>query len=106
MPSRRLPNGDSDGVPTVLVEALAHGVPVVATDVGSITDLVRDRETGLIVAPDNPEALADAILTMLTDKSLAQETAGRGAQLVRDHFDVEVTAGILATTIQVAVVEG
>ncbi len=56
MPCRLLPN-DRDGIPNVLVEAMAAGAPVVATNVSGIPELVDDEVNGLLVAPDDPQAL-------------------------------------------------
>ena len=61
MPSRLLPN-DRDGIPNVLVEAMAAGAPVVASNVSGIPELVEDEVNGLLVAPDDPQALADALV--------------------------------------------
>ena len=84
--SRRLPDGDSDGVPTVLIEAMAYGRPVVATTVGSIRDLIRDGETGWVVEPDDPRALASAIERVLTDQERTMAIVRRARQLVEAEF--------------------
>jgi glycosyltransferase involved in cell wall biosynthesis len=89
VPSRELANGDSDGVPTVLIEALAHGRPVVGARAGAVTDLVRHAQTGLLVEPDSPEALADALEALAADPELGERLAARGAQLVRREFSDE-----------------
>jgi glycogen synthase len=57
------------------VEAFCRGRPVVATRVGGIVDLVRDGENGLLVEPGDTEALADAIVLVLTDRALAERLA-------------------------------
>jgi glycosyltransferase involved in cell wall biosynthesis len=63
-------NGDRDGIPNVFIESMAMGVPVVGTNVSAIPELIRHEETGLLVPPGNPEALADAILRFLEDENL------------------------------------
>ena len=60
----RCSTSDRDGIPNVLVEAMAAGTPVVATAVSGIPELVRDGENGLLVPPDDPAALADALLRL------------------------------------------
>jgi glycosyltransferase involved in cell wall biosynthesis len=62
MPSMIAENGDSDGLPTVLTEAMLMGLPVVTTDVASISDLVRDGETGFISRAGDPASLAKGII--------------------------------------------
>src|SRR5262249_9557960 len=60
----------SEGFPNSLVEAMAAGRPIVATDVGGVRDAVRDRENGLLVPPRAPAAFADALRTLLRDAGL------------------------------------
>jgi glycosyltransferase involved in cell wall biosynthesis len=72
-----------------ILEALAAGRPVVATRVGGIPEIVRDGETGLLVPPEDPEALAGAIVRMLSDSALASRLGAGGAKLVREHFTLD-----------------
>ena len=67
LPCRELASGDRDGLPVALVEAMRAGLPVVSTPVAGIPELVRDGESGLLVAPDDPDALAAAIERALAD---------------------------------------
>jgi glycosyltransferase involved in cell wall biosynthesis len=78
LPCRQLPTGDRDGLPVAIVEALAVGVPVVSTPVGGIPEAVRDGESGLLVPPDDPEALADAIARVLADDELRARLVAGG----------------------------
>ena len=89
MPSRVLQDGDSDGVPTVLIEALAHRRPVIGTHVGAVADLIRHRETGLLVEPDDPIDLAAALVQFARHPSLAVRLADAGFELVRREFTAE-----------------
>ena len=68
----------SEGMGRVLVEAFCRGRGVVGTRAGSIPDLVADGVSGLLVAPDDPAALADALVRVLSDRALA-ERLGDGA---------------------------
>jgi len=95
LPCRIAPDGDRDGIPTVLLEAMARGVPVVSTRVAGIPEVVRDRETGLLVPPEDPEALAEAITTLLRDRSLAASQAAAARSLVRARFDPQRNAALL-----------
>jgi glycosyltransferase involved in cell wall biosynthesis len=86
MPCRLLPN-DRDGIPNVLVEAMAAGAPVIATGVSGIPELVEHERNGLLVEPDDPEALAAALLRLHEDRELAARLARAGQQTVRERFD-------------------
>ena len=67
-----------EGCPYVLLEAFQAGVPVVAAEVGGVTDLVRHGENGLCVPPEDPTALGDALLELLRDADLRRELAEGG----------------------------
>ena len=79
-------NQDADGIPTVLIEAMAMEIPVVATRVSGIPELVVDGETGLLVAPDDAAALAEALARLLRDQDLARRLAGAGRDLVVSQY--------------------
>jgi glycogen synthase len=70
---------------SVLVEAMATGLPVVASEVGGIPDLVRDGRNGLLVPPGSPAAFADAIGRLLTDPRTAARIGAEARRTVRDH---------------------
>jgi glycosyltransferase involved in cell wall biosynthesis len=96
-------SGDRDGLPTVLVEALGRGLPVVSTRLVGIPELVRHEETGLLVAPDDPVALADALRRLRTDRVLARAVGVEGRRLVRDEYDPSRSAvALLAVWAEVA----
>jgi colanic acid/amylovoran biosynthesis glycosyltransferase len=78
LPCRIDRNGDRDGMPTVLGEAMARKLPVISTDLVGIPELIRHGETGLLVPPENHLALADAITTLRNDPILAGELATKG----------------------------
>ncbi len=80
-------NGDRDGIPNVLLESMAMGVPVVATTVSAIPELVEDGNTGLLVPPGDPERLAEAMARMLTDKDLRQNVIDAGKKRIEEHFN-------------------
>jgi glycosyltransferase involved in cell wall biosynthesis len=95
MPCRLLPT-DRDGIPNVLVEAMAAGAPVVATAVSGIPELVEHEVNGLLVAPDDPEALADALLRLHDDPELTATLTRNGRRTVEERFDGERLARELA----------
>ncbi len=89
MPSIVARSGDRDGIPTVVIEALDHGVPVVASDVSGISEVIEDGETGFLVPEKNPDAIARAIARVCRDRDQAIETANRGRERVRRQFGQE-----------------
>ncbi len=96
LPCRVLEDGDRDGIPNVLMEAMACGLPVVTTGVSGITELVRDGENGLVVAPDRPADLADALHRLVKDPGLAQQLADAGRGTIAERFDADATAARMA----------
>jgi colanic acid/amylovoran biosynthesis glycosyltransferase len=81
-------HGDKDGIPTALLEAMATGISVVATDAGSITEVLRDQESGLLVPQRDPLALADALLRLRRDDAQRIRLGGAAARVARERFDV------------------
>jgi len=82
-------DGNRDGLPTVLAEAMALGTPCVSTNVTGIPELVRDGETGLTVPQHDAAALAGAIERLLVDRALRVEIANRARRLIEAEFDID-----------------
>jgi len=80
-------NGDRDGIPNVLVESLAMGVPALSTRVSAIPEILIDGKTGLTVPPSRPELLEEAMLRLLTDQPLRRRLVSGGQQYVKETFD-------------------
>lgn len=106
MPSVHLPGGKGDGLPTVIVEALLHRLPVVATAVASIPDLVIHGQTGLLVPQGDPEALAEAIAQMAGNHDEASAMAAQGRNLALAMFAPETCAASLLGLITQATDQG
>jgi glycosyltransferase involved in cell wall biosynthesis len=81
-----LPSVAAEGLPITILEALALGKPVVTTRVGGIPEVVRDGETGVLVPPRDPEALAAAISSVLADPARAAAMSARGRATLRARF--------------------
>jgi glycosyltransferase involved in cell wall biosynthesis len=75
--------------PIAVLEAMAQGMPVVATTAGGLRELIDDGDTGLLVAPDDPVALTEAIARLIEDPSLACDLGARAAERVRRSFDAD-----------------
>ncbi|MGI8566780.1 MAG: glycosyltransferase family 4 protein [Pyrinomonadaceae bacterium] len=75
-----------------LLEAMACGVPLVQPRRGAFTEVIEKTGGGLLVEPDNPQALADGLLRLQRDPSLAENLSGRGFRAVREHYSVALMA--------------
>jgi glycosyltransferase involved in cell wall biosynthesis len=78
-----------EGLPYALLEAMAAARPVVATAVGGVPEVIMDGQTGLLVPPKDPEALAQAIITFLRNPERARAMGEAGRKRVLEHFTVE-----------------
>jgi L-malate glycosyltransferase len=80
----------SESLSNVILESMAAGVPVVATDVGGNPELVRDGETGMLVLPGDEDRLVDVLLRLARDAGLRQQLSQRGRELARTSFHIDV----------------
>jgi glycosyltransferase involved in cell wall biosynthesis len=99
LPCTRAGNGDVDGIPNVLAEALAMRVPVVSTDLPAIRELLVDGVDALLVPPGDVHALAAAIERVLTEPALARRLRANGRRTVVEQFDIEANVGRFAATL-------
>jgi glycosyltransferase involved in cell wall biosynthesis len=88
-------DGDRDGIPNVLVEAMACGLPVVTTTAGGITELVVDDVNGLLCAPDDVTSIAQAVGRIVDDPELRARLGAAGRTTVEADYDVNVAAARL-----------
>jgi GalNAc-alpha-(1->4)-GalNAc-alpha-(1->3)-diNAcBac-PP-undecaprenol alpha-1,4-N-acetyl-D-galactosaminyltransferase len=84
-----------EGFPNVAMEAIAAGVPVIASPAGDIRDIVRDGETGYVFEDDNPDALASLIERVLGDESLRDRVRKTGYRFITSRYSVESAVEIL-----------
>lgn len=96
LPCIRARNNDMDGLPNVLLEAMALEIPTISTDISGIPELIEHGENGVIVPPENPLALAEAILTIHSHPDLAEKIRKNGRKRVLQEFDVQRNVGKLA----------
>jgi glycosyltransferase involved in cell wall biosynthesis len=78
--------GDTEGLGVVLLEAMQHGKPVIASRTGGIIDIVMDGDTGLLVPPGDPGAVAAAVRRLMQDPAFAAGLAARGREHMEQHF--------------------
>jgi len=86
---------DRDGLPTILLEAMAMGTPCISTNVTGIPEVLRDGETGLMVSQRDPEALAAACERLLDDPKFGCQLARNARRQVEERFDITTNAGLI-----------
>jgi glycosyltransferase involved in cell wall biosynthesis len=84
------PSGDKDGIPTSLLEAMASGLPVVATDAGSICEVIDNGQNGMLVPQRDADALASAVANLIGDSERRARLGKNAAIKIREEFDVKV----------------
>jgi glycosyltransferase involved in cell wall biosynthesis len=87
LPCHIVDNGDRDGIPNVLAEAMASGIPVISTAVSGIPELIEHRQSGLLVPQRDPQSLAKAIEELLRDPQLRHHLAEEGRAAIQRIFD-------------------
>lgn len=78
-----------EGLPLSIMEAMAAGKPVIASDIGGVRELIKNGETGILVLPGDTEALASAINTLLTNCEMSDHLAASGERLVLSDFSAD-----------------
>ncbi|HEY5705941.1 MAG TPA: glycosyltransferase family 4 protein [Terrimicrobiaceae bacterium] len=91
----RAEDGAMDNLPTVIMEAMAAGLPVVSTDVAAVSEMIADEETGFIVSERDSTALAQKIARLLDDPELARTTGTKGRERCLELFDLNRTSAAL-----------
>lgn len=87
--------GGSDNLPTVIMEAMMAGVPVISTRLAGVPEMIQHGDNGLLVAPKTPTALAVAMEQLMRDTILAEKFATRGHGAARANFSIDVTTRAL-----------
>jgi glycosyltransferase involved in cell wall biosynthesis len=100
LPCRVLENGDRDGIPNVLMEAMAVGVPVVSTPISGIPELIHDGVNGLLVPSEDPRALADAFLRLTNDNRLAADLSRNAQETIESRFNGDKLAAHMANLLR------
>jgi glycosyltransferase involved in cell wall biosynthesis len=84
---------ENDAFPSSLIEAMSCGLPIVTTPVGAIKTIVAHQETGLIVQPGNRQQLYEALVAIVSDKTLACRLGQAGRQIVEERYSAGNTVG-------------
>jgi glycosyltransferase involved in cell wall biosynthesis len=90
LPSRIAENGDRDGLPNVLMEAVSQGLPLLSTEISGISELIMNGETGLLVAPEDVEGLAISLQKLMDEPTLRTQLVRQGQQLLQQKFNYQV----------------
>jgi glycosyltransferase involved in cell wall biosynthesis len=90
-------DGGMDNLPTVIMEAMATGLPVVSTNIGGIPEMIVENETGFLVQPGDAAAMAHAIETVINDPSSAARFGYSGYERARTLFSIEKNVRELCT---------
>jgi glycosyltransferase involved in cell wall biosynthesis len=101
-PSVPTARGKREGIPVVLMEAMSSGLPVVASDLSGIPELVADGACGLLTPPGDAAAIADALARLHTDPALRTRLGEQGRRRVEEEFDVERSVARLLERIEAA----
>lgn len=88
-------DGNRDGLPTVLLEAMALGTPCIGTNITGIPELIRDGKTGLIVPQEDEKALAEALKQLLYKSDLRVKLAQSARHLLESEFDIHKNTALL-----------
>jgi len=100
LPCVRDKQGDMDGIPVVLMEAMLSGVPVISSNISGIPELIIDSDTGLLCESNNHESLAKKIKTLTTDDILRNELRRNAIKKVKTDFDLDKNAELLYELLQ------
>jgi len=80
----------TEGMPNVILEAMACSVPIIATHVGGIPEVVKDGWNGLLIPPEDPETLASSILKLLKDRTLRIQMGRNGRKHVQEKYSLDM----------------
>jgi glycosyltransferase involved in cell wall biosynthesis len=95
-----LPSILPEAFPTVVLEAMALKIPVIATNVGGTVEQIVDKETGILVSPGSPNAIAEAIKLVLTDFALRERLQEKGRKQIETQFSLQTMRSQLEATYQ------
>jgi len=105
LPCRKLPNGDQDGLPNVILEAMAHGIPVASTRLDGIAEAIADGESGLLADQDDPAAFAELLGRLIEDVEFRERIGEAGRTRVAEHFERSANLpGVVSALVEAGVI--
>lgn len=105
-PSITASSSDEEGIPVVLMEALASGLPVVAADSGAVREIIIDGETGVLVLPKDAPGIKEGVMRLLRDPSSRQSMSRAGRKLVEGEFNIRILFNELESFLKESHVKG
>lgn len=99
LPSIITDDGEKEGIPVALMEAMSYGIPVISTNTGGIPELLSNG-AGIMVKEKSSTELAEAILLLIKDSEIYRETAFRGFLRIKEEFDIERNTNLLLETVK------
>ncbi len=99
------PNGDSEGTPVAIIEACAASLPVVATRHAGIKDAIVEEQIGLLVDEEDVEGMANAMIRLAKDKTLASEMGKMARKRMQEHYTMDRHIGLLKTLIHKCIID-
>lgn len=88
-------SGRRDGIPNTVIEAMTYGMPIITTNINALPEVINNDDTGILVPPGDPEALADAICLLRANPEKAARLGEKASELARELFDPKANAGRL-----------
>ena len=95
LPCTREAGGGMDNLPTVIMEAMAAGLPIISTPLGGVPEMVEQGVSGELVPEHDPASMADAIERFIREPQRAREFGQKGRAIARDKFSIETSARLL-----------
>jgi len=86
-----MPSRDREGLPKAVIEAMTQGIAPIVTSVGGMPELVLNNQCGIVVEPESPNQLADAIISLATNKPLAASFGAQAQTRIAEHFSIDTT---------------
>ena len=105
LPCIEAQNGDMDGLPNVLLEALAVGLPVVSSKISAIKELIIHKETGLLVSPKDTMELSEAIIYLLSNNNLYNKLSNNGRKKIEMDFNIDISTTKLKNVFEEYILE-
>jgi glycosyltransferase involved in cell wall biosynthesis len=86
-----LPSRDREGLPKAVIEAMTQGVAPIVTSIGGMPELVLNNQCGIVVEPESPHQITDAIISLATNKPLASTLGAHAQSRIAEHFSIDTT---------------